>query len=213
MITWLATTAEHHESLRLEFPSMRSIQLFGKPVTHWQVLPARSADFEEAALRACRRANWAKPAPGMLGGPAETHAPRRRFVGYRRNPSKTDISGIGYMRPRGSSGRCCARRWQGVGKPAGRIAPPGTATARFSARGRASPSSRDSVHTLCLRQHACRSPRDNHPVTSPARCAESPRALRPWRRTAVHPAPASHPVSAGADRPAATHGAAPPFFR
>jgi hypothetical protein len=25
---WLATTAEHHESLRLEFPNMRSIQNF-----------------------------------------------------------------------------------------------------------------------------------------------------------------------------------------
>lgn len=27
---WLATTVEHHESLRLEFPSMRSINLFRK---------------------------------------------------------------------------------------------------------------------------------------------------------------------------------------
>jgi len=51
---WLGTTAEHHESLRLEFPSMRSIQLFGQAVTHWQVLPAKAPDFEEAALRACR---------------------------------------------------------------------------------------------------------------------------------------------------------------
>jgi hypothetical protein len=50
---WLATTAEHHESLRREFPYMRSIQVFGKPVTHWQVLPADAPDFEEAALRAC----------------------------------------------------------------------------------------------------------------------------------------------------------------
>lgn len=30
---WLATTAEHHESLRREFPNMRSIQVFGKKVT------------------------------------------------------------------------------------------------------------------------------------------------------------------------------------
>jgi hypothetical protein len=50
---WLATTAEHHESLRREFPNMRSIQLFGKVVTHWQVLPADAPDFEEASLRAC----------------------------------------------------------------------------------------------------------------------------------------------------------------
>jgi hypothetical protein len=50
---WLATTAEHHASLRLEFPSMRSIQLFGKQTTHWQVLPVDAPDFEKAALRAC----------------------------------------------------------------------------------------------------------------------------------------------------------------
>jgi len=50
---WLATTAEHHESLRREFPNMRSIQIFGRKVTGWQVLPADAADFEEAALHAC----------------------------------------------------------------------------------------------------------------------------------------------------------------
>ena len=36
---WLATTAEHHQSLRREFPNMRSIQIFGKKVTGWQALP------------------------------------------------------------------------------------------------------------------------------------------------------------------------------
>ncbi len=51
---WLATTPDHHESLRAEFPRMRSIKLFGKKVTSWQVLPVDAPDFEEAALRACR---------------------------------------------------------------------------------------------------------------------------------------------------------------
>jgi len=50
---WLATTEEHHASLRREFPNMRSIQIFQKSVTGWQVLPADAPDFEEAALRAC----------------------------------------------------------------------------------------------------------------------------------------------------------------
>lgn len=50
---WLATTKEHHESLQREFPSMRSIQVLGKEVTGWQVLPADSPDFEQAALLAC----------------------------------------------------------------------------------------------------------------------------------------------------------------
>ena len=50
---WLATTEEHHDSLRLDFPNMRSIQVFGKEVTGWQVLPMDAADFERAALHAC----------------------------------------------------------------------------------------------------------------------------------------------------------------
>jgi hypothetical protein len=50
---WLATTEEHHQSLRPEFPNMRSIQLLGKKVTAWQVLPVDASDFEEAALHAC----------------------------------------------------------------------------------------------------------------------------------------------------------------
>lgn len=50
---WLATTLEHHESLRREFPNMRSIGVLGKKVTGWQLLPAGAPDFEESAMRAC----------------------------------------------------------------------------------------------------------------------------------------------------------------
>ena len=52
---WLATTEEHHESLRREFPRMRSTQVFSSKVTGWQVLPADGPDFEanQAALCAC----------------------------------------------------------------------------------------------------------------------------------------------------------------
>jgi hypothetical protein len=50
---WLATTLQHHESLRGEFPNMRSIREFGEKVTGWQILPVDAPDFEESALRAC----------------------------------------------------------------------------------------------------------------------------------------------------------------
>ena len=50
---WLATTEEHHQSLRRDFPRMRSISVLGKDVTGWQVLPSDAPDFEESALRAC----------------------------------------------------------------------------------------------------------------------------------------------------------------
>ena len=50
---WLCTSEEHHESLRREFPNMRSIGVFRKPVTGWQILPANAPDFESTAMRAC----------------------------------------------------------------------------------------------------------------------------------------------------------------
>jgi hypothetical protein len=51
---WLATTQEHHESLRREFPRLRSIDvLANNKVTGWQVIPADAPDFEETALRVC----------------------------------------------------------------------------------------------------------------------------------------------------------------
>lgn len=65
---WLATTVEHHESLRREFPNMRSIQVLGKEVTGWQVLPADAPDFEEAALRACELIIAEDPRIGKIPG-------------------------------------------------------------------------------------------------------------------------------------------------
>jgi hypothetical protein len=51
---WLATSREHHESLRRELPSMREVRLLaGGGPTGWQNLPAESDRFEEDALRAC----------------------------------------------------------------------------------------------------------------------------------------------------------------
>jgi hypothetical protein len=65
---WLATAEEHHASLRREFPSLRSIEVLGKPVTGWQVLPADAADFEEAALRACELVLARDPRIGKVPG-------------------------------------------------------------------------------------------------------------------------------------------------
>ena len=51
---WLATTEEHHESLRREFPHMRSIQLFGKEDYRLAGSSRRCAGFRvKHALRAC----------------------------------------------------------------------------------------------------------------------------------------------------------------
>jgi hypothetical protein len=65
---WLATTEERHDSLRREFPNMRSIQALGEGVTGWQVLPVDAPDFEEAALRACELILNGDPRIGKVPG-------------------------------------------------------------------------------------------------------------------------------------------------
>jgi hypothetical protein len=50
---WVATTPLHHESLRAELPSLRSIGIFGPGPTGWQNIPMESPTFESEALRAC----------------------------------------------------------------------------------------------------------------------------------------------------------------
>src|SRR5688572_1873410 len=51
---WVATTKEHHDSLRKDFPSMRTIALFGGSDSAWQNLPADSDQFEEEVMKICR---------------------------------------------------------------------------------------------------------------------------------------------------------------
>jgi hypothetical protein len=78
---WLATTEEHHASLRREFPHMRSIGVLGKEVTGWQLLPADADDFETSALRACELVIARDPRIGKI--------PKRRLPRQPRNPRAT----------------------------------------------------------------------------------------------------------------------------
>jgi hypothetical protein len=65
---WLATMVEHHESLRREFPNMRSVGVLGKKVTGWQILPVDAPDFEAAVLRACELIAASDPRIGKVPG-------------------------------------------------------------------------------------------------------------------------------------------------
>ena len=79
---WLATTEEHHKSLKQEFPSMRSIKVLGKKVTGWQVLPSDADDFETAALHACDLVLAGDPRIGKVPGA------RRPSKSSRKKPAK-----------------------------------------------------------------------------------------------------------------------------
>ena len=85
---WLATTQEHHQSLRREFPNMRSIQVLGKRVTGWQVLPVDASDFESAALRACELVLAEDPRIGKIPG-ARTSKSGSRVAGRSSKQIKT----------------------------------------------------------------------------------------------------------------------------
>ncbi len=73
----LATTEEHHQSLRRDFPNMRSIKVLGKKVTGWQVLPSDAEDFEEAALRSCELVLAGDPRIGKVPGARRAKAPKK----------------------------------------------------------------------------------------------------------------------------------------
>ncbi len=77
---WLATTMEHHESLRAEFPNMRSVGVLGKELTGWQVLPADAPDFEESALRACELILARDPRIGKVPVTKKKSTSKRRSV-------------------------------------------------------------------------------------------------------------------------------------
>jgi len=50
---WIATTYDHHSSLRKDLPSMRTIKLFGGSDSAWQNLPSMDERFEQDAVKAC----------------------------------------------------------------------------------------------------------------------------------------------------------------
>ena len=78
---WLATTREHHESLRREFPSMQTIGLLGEKITNWQLLPAAAKDFEKAALHACELVIAGDPRIGKVPG-----AKRKKSTSLKQKP-------------------------------------------------------------------------------------------------------------------------------
>jgi hypothetical protein len=64
---WLATTREHHASLRVELPSLRSIGVLGEGgTTGWQSLPASGEHFEDEVLHACALVRARDPRIGKI---------------------------------------------------------------------------------------------------------------------------------------------------
>jgi hypothetical protein len=76
---WVATTREHHDALRAELPSLRSIGvLAGGAETGWQILPADAPGFEDEVVRACALVQRRDPRIGKVPKAKRPAAPRRR---------------------------------------------------------------------------------------------------------------------------------------
>lgn len=63
---WLATTPEHHASLRKDLPSLRSIRMFGPGESGWQILPASEPSFETEVEKAIRFIKKGDPRIGKV---------------------------------------------------------------------------------------------------------------------------------------------------
>jgi hypothetical protein len=70
----LPHSAEHHDSLRREFPRMRSIALLGNKVTGWQVPPADAPEFESSP-HACELVVAGDPRIGKVPKPKRRSTP------------------------------------------------------------------------------------------------------------------------------------------
>jgi hypothetical protein len=65
---WVATTPQHHTSLKSDLPSLRSFAIYSKAVkeTEWQLLPADSNDFESSVIKVCELIKRGDPRIGRM---------------------------------------------------------------------------------------------------------------------------------------------------
>ncbi len=76
---WVATTTEHHDSLKKDLPSLRSIELFDTDgPTGWQNIPSDSASFEEEVLKACTFIKKGDPRIGKIPKPRKSPKKKKR---------------------------------------------------------------------------------------------------------------------------------------
>jgi hypothetical protein len=67
---WIATTIDHHESLKKDLPSMRTIEVFEtRGPSGWQIIPMDSETFEEEVLKACELIKKDDPRIGKIPKP------------------------------------------------------------------------------------------------------------------------------------------------
>lgn len=87
---WIATTPEHHTSLKKDFPTMRSIKIFGSGVSSWQVLPMDDDDFETNVNRACEFILRGDERIGKIPKPKKKKAVGKKKVARKKQLAKKE---------------------------------------------------------------------------------------------------------------------------
>lgn len=81
---WLATSKEHHASLKIIFPNLKSIPVLGSGVTGWQMLQSSDDNFESSVLQACEMVLDRDPRIGKIPQSKKSRASKKS----RRKPSR-----------------------------------------------------------------------------------------------------------------------------
>ena len=86
---WLATTREHHASLRGDLPSLRSIGvLAGGGVSGWQLLPADGENFEDEVVRACGLVLAGDPRIGKVPARKSPRAAKKKTAAAKKKTAR-----------------------------------------------------------------------------------------------------------------------------
>ena len=85
---WIATSIEHHESLKEELPSIRAITALGSGETEWQVIPVAADDFESSAIRACELVLRNDPRIGKIPRSKKNSKMKRKSLDRRSHGGK-----------------------------------------------------------------------------------------------------------------------------
>jgi hypothetical protein len=74
---WIATNQEHHMSLKIDLPSLRSISIYSDGITEteWQVIPVGTDDFEASVRKVCE---LIKHNDHRIGRIPEPHKPKQK---------------------------------------------------------------------------------------------------------------------------------------
>ena len=87
---WIATTQEHHKSLKNEIPSLQSISTDsnGLTETEWQLIPADTDDFESSVIKVCELIKHGDPRIGRIPKPRKSKTKKNSQTATTKKPRR-----------------------------------------------------------------------------------------------------------------------------